>query len=386
MVDPPVHVAAIIRHGGALLACSRAREQPALPTRSVEGTGSLESALDDLLDALDVIDPSVERWGEPVETSDAPLRPVLVSVERREAGVAPECPEPVWITPADLRDEGDDSWWQAYRTVAPSVETVRTDDERGSTAIATDALWTLRDAAIDADATGGGPGIVDGTARALLEARPGMAAVATRIDRVMADATSPSEAVAGATAGLERAAAADKTAASLAAETVDDSPVLTLSRSGTVRAALLMVRPPVVVCASRPGGEGEAVAAELETAGLDVERCEDGDVYARLRAGDVEAVLVGADAVTPGGALINKVGTWAVALAARWVDVPTYAVCASDKIMSAASSARRPPFEPLFDLTPPAYVSAVLTERGQLGTEEVRTVAEEHRELGSWRR
>ena len=384
MAGPPDRVAAVVRHRGHVLAARDEAGDPALPTRPVDDGGSPEAALDALLADLGLSAATVERWGEAVETADGPAVPALVTAEDRDVASTGADRGPTWVEPADLRD-ADGGWWPAYAAVAPTVASVRDDVERGAAAIAVDALWALRDAAVEADAAGEGLEPVAATARRLVEARPAMAALATRVDRAMAGAATPRGVAAAATAGLERAAAADADAAAVAAGTVDGGRVLTLSRSGTVRAALLDARPAVVVCASRPGGEGEAVADDLAEAGLDVERCADGAVYDRLRAGDVDAVLVGADAVTPAGGVVNKVGTWALALAARWAGVPTYAACASDKVRAAGGPDERLPFEPLFDLTPPAFVDAVLTERGRLDAEEVRAVAAEHRSWAGWR-
>lgn len=385
MTEPPTRVTAVIRHRGTVLACHGTGENLGLPTRPADERDSAGTALDTLLADLHLAGAVVERWGESVEAAEGPLRPVLVAADGRDVRAMPDCRGPAWVAPADLRDDND-RWWRAYQTVAPSAETVRSDTERGSTAISTDALWVLRDAAVEAESSGGELGAVERAALELVEARPGMAALATRVDRAMADAASSAEVVNAATAGLGRAAEADAAASSLAAETVEGRRVLTLSRSGTVRTALLESRPPVVVSASRPGGEGETVATELEAAGLDVERCADADVYARLRAGDVDTVLVGADAVTPVGGVVNKVGTWALALAACWVDVPTLVVCASDKVRAAGHPAPWRPLDPLFDLTPAPFATAVLTERGRLDADGVRAVAAEHRELAAWRR
>ncbi|MDZ7701614.1 MAG: hypothetical protein U5J98_05850 [Halobacteriales archaeon] len=248
--------------------------------------------------------------------------------------------------------------------------------------MAADALWALRDAATEAGVDGDRHD-VEAAAEALLDARPAMAALRNRVNRAMAGAGSPAAVERAATEGLVRAAKADAGAAELAAGTIDGGRVLTLSRSGTVRRALLAARPAVEVLASLPGGEGHGVAEALADAGLTVGSHPDAAVYDRCRSGAVDAVLVGADAVTPDGGVVNKVGSRAAALAAGCADVPFYAVCASDKVRPAGSI--EPPHEPLFDLTPPAFVTAVLTERGRLTAEAVRAVAAEHRSLADWR-
>lgn len=382
-------VVAVVRHREAVLLCRGSGPGPALPRAAIDDDPT--AALDTLLTVLGVEPYQAERWGAPFKADGAVHHPVLVTAETRPAVDPERCPDPTWDAPTVLLRQSENRWWRAYAAVAPTVESVAGDAERGSTAIAIDALWALRDAAGRADGSGEGLASVESTAVELLEARPSMAALANRVNRVVADADTPSAVEAAATGGLVRAHEADAAAARLAAETVDGGRVLTLSRSGTVRAALLDARPAVVVLASRPGGEGRAVAEELAAAGLTVETAADAAVYDRLAAGDVDPVLVGADAVTPDGGVVNKVGTRAAALAADRASVPCYAVCASDKVQPASAAADdtgsdvvaidTPTDQWVFDWTPPGLVTAVLTERGRLAAADVAAVAEEHREL-----
>jgi len=394
MAEPPTQVVAVVRHRGGLLVCDDGvGGGPALPSAPVESAAP-EAALEDLLVRLGVPARAVERRGEPVAVEGGRYHPFLVTVPERPTTVGDACLEPRWTAPATLRRGPDDPWWRVYRAVAPTVDSVAADRERGSTAIAVDALWALRDAATAAEAEGRGLESVASVARSLVAARPSMAALATRVDRVMAGATTADEVAAAADRGIVEAFAADATAARLAAETVGDGPVLTLSRSGTVAEALLAARPTTVVLASRPGSEGLAVADDLVAAGLDVTTAPDAAVYDLLRDGDVAAVLVGADAVTADGAVVNKVGTWAAAHAASLANVPCFVVTGADKVRAApdeGSSADRelePSFavEPRFDRTPPGFVTALLTDRGWLEPADVPAVAADHRALTAWRR
>ncbi len=102
-------------------------------------------------------------------------------------------------------------------------------------------------------------------------------------------------------------------------------------------------------------------------------------------------VLVGADSIRPDGAVVNKIGTYALALAARDVGIPFYAACETLKI--AASSfplafEEMDPAEiladaipgvtmhnPYFDLTPARLVSGIVTERGRLSTGDIEREA-----------
>lgn len=386
MSGGPARVAAVVRHREAVLVCREPGSAGplALPTRPV-GTDAPELALRSLLDELGFDSAVVERRGAPVETADGELVPFQVAVADRSGLAHGSCPEPDWFSPSELPGQSDS--WRAYEAVAPTGDTIASDAERGSTAIATDALWVLRDAATSARRADEGLAPVESAAVDLLEARPSMAALANRVHRTMADAETPAAVERAATAGIVRAFEADAAAAALAAETVAGSRVLTLSRSGSVRSALLEAQPEVEVLASRPGGEGLDVAAALADAGLAVSTVPDADVYDRLRSGAVDAVLVGADAVTPDGGLINKVGTRAAALAAEAAGVPFYAVCASDKVRPtpANDDPDPPPLEPRFDLTPPRLVTALLTDRGRLTPEDIPAIADAHRSLAAWR-
>lgn len=388
MPGGPARVVAVVRHREAVLGCpdSGSALSIAFPNRPVDGEPP-ETAVETLLDELGFDEPVVERRGAPIESSAGELVPFLVSVDDRTVTESERCADPTWRPPAEF-GSGADVSWRTYSAVAPTVETIRTDTERGSTAIATDALWVLRDAATRARRAADGLGPVESVANDLLAARPSMAALANRVHRAMAHAEKPADVESATTEGIDRAVGADEEAAALAAETVAGSRVLTLSRSGTVRAALIEAGPEVVVLASLPGGEGHAVADELADAGVDIATCPDADVYERLRSGDVDAVLVGADAVTPAGGVVNKVGTRAAALAAEAAGIPFYAACASDKIRqspTAGDDTEAASFDPMFDLTPPRLVTAVFTERGRLAPDAVSAIADEHRERTRWR-
>jgi translation initiation factor 2B subunit (eIF-2B alpha/beta/delta family) len=117
-----------------------------------------------------------------------------------------------------------------------------------------------------------------------------------------------------------------------------------------------------------------------------------------MATADVDCVLVGADAVLPDGRVVNKTGTRLAALAAAYEEVPCFVACSTDKIRSddtlaLESGPRSAVYEgeaslgvanPTFDVTPPHLVDAILTERGELAPEDVRSVAEEHASHADW--
>jgi methylthioribose-1-phosphate isomerase len=102
----------------------------------------------------------------------------------------------------------------------------------------------------------------------------------------------------------------------------------------------------------------------------------------------IDAVLVGADRITSCGDVANKIGTYALAITARYHNVPFYVAAPSTTIDMAISSGkhieieRRKPeeltqifgvpispiamnaFNPAFDVTPYELITAIITENG----------------------
>lgn len=186
--------------------------------------------------------------------------------------------------------------------------------------------------------------------------------------------------------------------------------VLTLSRSGTVRAGLMALAaagwdPTVIVGEGRPGCEGRELARELlhpkgGGRGLEARLATDAAVVA-LAAGSSPvdrwavdpsraAVLVGADAVGP-DELLNKVGTRALAAAARERDLPVLVLADRAKIVprelfdllelpaAPTEELDPPPGVPAlsfyFERIPLDLVTEVVTEDGAAAPEEIRRLA-----------
>ncbi|KDE59911.1 initiation factor 2B [Halostagnicola sp. A56] len=318
--------------------------------------------------------------------------------------------------------------WEAYERVAPSVRSVAADDEHGAAVLSIRALEVLRDRAglllDERDDSGVDPDAerdeLAGLAGRLLETRPSMAVLRNRVNRAMANtstaggsdsegsdgtATEASsvpgalELLESALAEIDRAVAADQTAAETAGEHFDsDERVLTLSRSGTVRSALEEWDPArVFVAESRPTREGVDVAEEL-AGQLPVTLHTDAAAASVLSRESVDRVVVGADTIRPDGAVVNKTGTRSVALAAAREGVPVSVVAATDKVstrpevtLESGSSAAVYDGEasidvlnPTFDVTPADCVDEYVTERGSLERTDVDSIAAELRELASW--
>ena len=144
---------------------------------------------------------------------------------------------------------------------------------------------------------------------------------------------------------------------------------------------------------SRPWRQGILTANDLAKAGVDTTLIIDSAVRSVMK--DIDVVLVGADTVTAHGALVNKIGTAQVALAANEARVP-FIVCTEtykfspmtlfgDMVMieerddtevvrpgEVPSSVKI--FNPVFDRTPAKYIDAIVTEVGMIHPASVHDV------------
>jgi translation initiation factor 2B subunit (eIF-2B alpha/beta/delta family) len=290
--------------------------------------------------------------------------------------------------------------WTSYDRVRPTAETVAGDTDHGSAYLSYRALECLRDeAALRAERRVERP--VRAVARALRDARPAMAVVENRVNRAMdraTDAEDPAAVERAAGETLAEAVDADERAAAWPDSLDAPESALTLSRSGTVRAALESADPArVFVAESRPAREGVGVAESLAE-GREVTLHTDAAMGHVLATEAVDAVVVGADAVLADGSVVNKTGTRLAALAAAREGVALYVVCAADKVTPReephlesgapgavyAGDAPLSVANPTFDVTPADLVTAVLTERGVVDVASIREVAAEHASLADW--
>jgi translation initiation factor eIF-2B subunit delta len=189
-------------------------------------------------------------------------------------------------------------------------------------------------------------------------------------------------------------AAVASTAAKLVAER--GAWIATLSASGTVREAFLELQrtgrePRVIVGEGRPLLEGRGMAAALAAAGIPTWLVVDAALP--LLLSPARMLWMGADAVTDQG-VINKVGSYAAALAAREHSVPVYALAHRRKFLPAATPALQIAEQPAaevwedavagvrprniyFEVVPLSLVRGVVVEDAVLGATEAATVARE---------
>ncbi|WP_136688788.1 NUDIX domain-containing protein [Halorhabdus amylolytica] len=311
-----------------------------------------------------------------------------------------ETSEYEWVHPTEiLRRETVPDLWDSYDRVRPNVSTVAQDCEHGSAWLSVRALSVLRDeAGLAAWGEDGDWSSVAATGREIRDARPSMPVVANRVNRVLARADpTPRSVERTAREAITNALEADEEAAVVAADRLPDR-IATLSRSGTVRTVLEQADPDAVLIAeSRPGREGVTVAESLADS-VDVTLSQDAGLAWAIHEWGAGAVLVGADAIRPDGAVLNKVGTRAAGVAAAHEGIEFIVVAAADKISPDGDFAIESAdpgivydgpadlsvISPLFDVTPPHLIDAIATDRGVLEPERIEAVAAEHRANADW--
>lgn len=395
------------------------------------GTNAGDAGIDvrERLDGIDIpAEATVVRSGEPysvvvgsgAEPTTLTVTPVLVEWSSRD--VDRSCvvdrltdPEGVhaladgeWVSPTELRCRDTVSRLRTgYDRVRPTPAAISADTEHGSGYISVRAMEVVRDTATaergpSRSDTPDGWETITATAEEVLAARPSMAALTNRVNRILtrsADDRTAAAVESIADEEIAAALAADSRAAEAATPIVAGETVLTLSRSGTLLSVLREGPARVFVAESRPKREGIGVAEAVADAGVDTAVCTDAAIGHLLAAEPIDAVLLGADTVLADGTVINKVGSRGAAIAAAAADVPTYVVASADKIAPGTEPTLEAGADeeiydgdrdigvhnPTFDATPPEYVTAFLTERGTLGPADVAGVAADHAALAAWR-
>ena len=156
---------------------------------------------------------------------------------------------------------------------------------------------------------------------------------------------------------------------------------------------------------TRPFLQGARLTAwELQHDNIPTTVLCDNMAASQMRAGKIQAVIVGADRIAANGDVANKIGTYGVAVLAKEHGVPFYVAAPWSTIDMATPSGDQIPIEeraarevthfngrqitpsgvdianPAFDVTPARYVTAIITELGVLRapyTEALRKIAAE---------
>jgi methylthioribose-1-phosphate isomerase len=174
---------------------------------------------------------------------------------------------------------------------------------------------------------------------------------------------------------------------------------------GVIRAAVESgKRLRVLADETRPFLQGARLTAwELWKDNIDVTLIADNMAGAFMRKGLIDAVVVGADRIAANGDVANKIGTYSLAVLAHQHGIPFYVAAPISTLdfnipdgshipieerdpseVTHAGGVRVAPegvraFNPAFDVTPHAFVAAIVTERGVARTPYVESL----RRLGS---
>jgi len=151
---------------------------------------------------------------------------------------------------------------------------------------------------------------------------------------------------------------------------------------------------------TRPLLQGARLTAwELSRSGVDVTVLCDSMAASLMLSGKVDAVIVGADRIAANGDAANKIGTYPLAIMARYHNVPCYVAAPSStfdlslptgqgipieqrsaKEVSHPFGAQTVPagvavYNPAFDVTPAELITAIVTEQGLIQPVNATTVA-----------
>jgi ribose 1,5-bisphosphate isomerase len=287
-------------------------------------------------------------------------------------------------------------------TINPAVEDliqeVREDKTHGASQLARQSLEVLRVVAMASRAQTAGEfqAELDEIGKALMVVRPSMAPVYNAVARLLETvnknptgnvATLKNDAIFAVDRQVQDSSKAVARIAELAAgQIVDGDIIITHSYSSTVTMALKVahekLRFSVFVTRSGAGRAGERTVWEIAYAGIPVTFID--DTAMGLYMSKASRVLVGADRICADGALVNGIGTYLLALAAKKAGVPFYVLSDTLKFDARTKSSEveleeKEPVEvaapetlpedvvvrnPYFDITPPDLISAIITENG----------------------
>lgn len=173
--------------------------------------------------------------------------------------------------------------------------------------------------------------------------------------------------------------------------------IMTISASSAVEALLNQayinsVEFTVITPESRPMFEGRLLAERLAKLGIETTLIVDSAMFHFLK--ECTVVIVGADRVSPAG-VVNKIGTYGLAIAANELKIPVYCVCErtkflpdilpfdktivdhpEDQIYEPKEGKKKPDKLSIeniyFDLTSMEYITQFMTEDGMMTNSEVK--------------
>ncbi|MFJ5831677.1 S-methyl-5-thioribose-1-phosphate isomerase [Streptomyces sp. NPDC093089] len=264
--------------------------------------------------------------------------------------------------------------------------------------------------------TGGGREAVSADARRIVAARPTAVNLAWAVDRALAKlADGPDAVLAEANAMIDEDRSVNRQMVDHAVRAVRDRcprrPLRILTHCNTGRLATAAVGTAlgtilaladagevaeVLVDETRPLLQGARLTAwELAEAGVPHRVCVDSAAAAAMSRGLVDCVLVGADRITARGDVANKIGTYALAIAAAYHGIPFLVVAPesswdrsladgrdivieerdTDEVTSYGGTRTTPvgtrAYNPAFDVTPASLITAIVSEHGVHHASEV---------------
>jgi methylthioribose-1-phosphate isomerase len=152
---------------------------------------------------------------------------------------------------------------------------------------------------------------------------------------------------------------------------------------------------------TRPLLQGSRLTSwELHHAGIDVTLICDNMAASMMQAGKISCVMVGSDRIAGNGDVANKIGTYGVAVLAKYHNIPFYVLAPSSTFDASLSTGDEIPIEqrdpdevrkfqgaqsappdvkvenPAFDVTPAALVTAIVCEKGILRPDYKTSIAD----------
>jgi ribose 1,5-bisphosphate isomerase len=280
------------------------------------------------------------------------------------------------------------------------IALVRDDREHGSRWLVRETILILRDLArIKMASQDEQMRQLRESGRALAQARPAMAALASAVGQILSTPGGPDAIAQAADQLLQDYDTAIERIAEHARPYLSGR-LLTCSLSGTILEVLRLNRQQIeqlIVLEGRPRYEGREMAREFAAAGFHVTLIT--DAQADIFIPRCHAVVVGADSVLANGDVLNKAGTALLAWSARGHNIPFYVLCETLKI-----SAQNWPQEDLpqqeamleekeahevleqsltgvtvrnfyFDRTPYSLINKIVTEDGVLDINQIESIA-----------
>lgn len=175
----------------------------------------------------------------------------------------------------------------------------------------------------------------------------------------------------------------------------DNARIITISYSSTVAGVLSELKRrgkmfEVIVMESRPMFEGRRTATELARARVPTTLIADAALgeYSKI----VDLAVVGADTIFYDGSIVNKIGTFPVAVCCKEARKPFYVLAHSSKLNFESPRLFVPQVEKptellktsprgllvkniYFELTPPKYLTAIITEAGVFSPSALRQIS-----------